>query len=73
MKTWRTDAVRWLWLAHLSRTNNTRKLALTSMRQSVQQAGANLAQLHISVLSHEMGGTWDSARLWHDEHLWSMS
>jgi len=23
LRTWRTDAVRWLWLSHLSRTNNT--------------------------------------------------
>jgi phosphoribosyl 1,2-cyclic phosphodiesterase len=72
LKTWRTDAVRWLWLAHLSRTNNTRTLALTSMRQSLQQARVSLAQLHISVLSHDMGSTWDSARLWRDEHLWTM-
>lgn len=72
LNTWRTDAVRWLWLAHLSRTNNTRKLALASMQQSLRDAGANLAQMHISVLNHEMGGTWDSTQLWHDEHLWHM-
>lgn len=73
LRTWRADAVRWLWLAHLSRTNNTRKLALSSMQQSLRAAGANLAQLHISVLGHEMGGSWDSTRLWHDAHLWEMS
>lgn len=72
LRTWRADAVRWLWLAHLSRTNNTRKLALSSMQQSLRAAGANLAQLHISVLGHEMGGSWDSTRLWHDAHLWEM-
>ena len=73
LRTWRADAVRWLWLAHLSRTNNTRKLALSSMQQSLRAAGANLTQLHISVLSHEMGGSWDSTRLWQDAHLWEMS
>src|SRR5258707_380753 len=70
LHTWRSDAVRWLWLAHLSRTNNTHKLALTSMQESLRWAGASLEQLHITVLSHEMGGTWDSSRLWIDDHLW---
>lgn len=72
LRTWRADAVRWLWLAHLSRTNNTRKLALSSMQQSLREAGANPAQLHISVLSREMGSSWDSTRLWQDTHLWEM-
>ena len=72
LRTWRADAVRWLWLAHLSRTNNTHKLALSSMQQSLRAAGANLAQLHISVLGREIGATWDSTRLWHDTHLWEM-
>lgn len=73
LRTWRHDGVRWLWLAHLSRTNNTRKLALSSMKQSLQAAGANLAQIHISVLSREIGASWDSTRLWQDTHLWEMS
>jgi phosphoribosyl 1,2-cyclic phosphodiesterase len=72
LRTWRPDAVRWLWLAHLSRTNNTRKLALSSMQQSLRDAGANLAQLHISVLGRDVGSSWDSTRLWHDTHLWEM-
>jgi phosphoribosyl 1,2-cyclic phosphodiesterase len=72
LHTWRSDAVRWLWLAHLSRTNNTHKLALASMQESLHWAGASLEQLHITVLSHEMGGTWDSSRLWIDDHLWRM-
>jgi phosphoribosyl 1,2-cyclic phosphodiesterase len=72
LRTWRADAVRWLWLAHLSRTNNTPRLALSSMKSSLRAAGANLAQIHISVLRHEMGGTWDSTRLWHDEHWWEL-
>lgn len=72
LRTWRYDGVRWLWLAHLSRTNNTPKLALTSMQKSLREAGANLAQIHISVLKHEMGKSWDSTRLWQDTHLWEL-
>lgn len=72
LRTWRHDAVRWLWLAHLSRTNNTPKLALTSMQKNLRTAGANLSQIHISVLGRELGATWDSTRLWHDTHLWEM-
>src|SRR5215831_10564389 len=58
LRTWRTDAVRWLWLSHLSRTNNTPKLALQSLRTRIQESRANLAQIHISVLSHDVGGVW---------------
>jgi phosphoribosyl 1,2-cyclic phosphodiesterase len=72
LRTWRSDGLRWLWLAHLSRTNNTRKLALSSMQTNLRQAGANLAQIHISALSQDISGTWDSTRLWQDEHLWEM-
>ncbi|HEX7734864.1 MAG TPA: MBL fold metallo-hydrolase, partial [Ktedonobacteraceae bacterium] len=68
LQTWRGDAVRWLWLAHLSRTNNTRKIALASMLDNLRAAHANLEQIHITVLDREMGGTWDSAMLWKDEH-----
>ena len=72
LRTWRTDAVRWLWLSHLSRTNNTPKLALQSMRTRIQEAGVNLGQIHISVLSPNMGGVWDSTQLWHVPSLWEM-
>ncbi len=72
LRTWRGDAVRWLWLSHLSRTNNTPKLALSSMRNRLQQAKANLAQVHISILSPGMGGVWDSTQLWHALSLWEM-
>jgi phosphoribosyl 1,2-cyclic phosphodiesterase len=72
LRTWRTDAVRWLWLSHLSRTNNTPKLALQSMRTRVKEARANLAQIHISVLSHDLGGVWDSTQLWKSPTLWEM-
>jgi len=72
LRIWRSDGLRWLWLAHLSRTNNTPKLALTSMQKSLRENGANLAQIHISVLKHEPGSSWDSTRLWQDPHLWEM-
>lgn len=72
LRTWRYDGVRWLWLAHLSRTNNTPRLALSSMQKSLRRAGANLAQIHISALKHEMGQSWDSKRLWQDTHLWEL-
>ncbi len=73
LRSWRGDAVRWLWLSHLSRTNNTPKLALESMRSRIQEAGANLAQLHISVLPPDFGCMWDSTQLWHNTSLWEMS
>lgn len=72
LRTWRTDAVRWLWLSHLSRTNNTPKIAMNNMQSRIQTAGANLAQIHISVLPHAMGGVWDSTQLWHAQSLWEM-
>jgi len=72
LRTWRSDAVRWLWLSHLSRTNNTPKLALQNMRERIEEAGANLAQIHISVLPPQMGGVWDSTQLWHSHTLWEM-
>ncbi len=72
LRTWRADAVRWLWLSHLSRTNNTPKLALQSMRTRIQEAKVNLGQMHISVLPHTMGASWDSTQLWHVPSLWEM-
>lgn len=72
LRTWRADGVRWLWLSHLSRTNNTPRLALNSMRTRIQKAKANLAQIHISVLPPDIGGTWDSAQLWCMPSLWEI-
>jgi phosphoribosyl 1,2-cyclic phosphodiesterase len=72
LRTWRTDSVRWLWLSHLSRTNNTPRLAMNSMRTRIQEARANLAQIHISVLPPDIGGMWDSRQLWHVPSLWDM-
>ncbi len=72
LRTWRADSVRWLWLAHLSRTNNTPALALKSVRTRLQAAGANLSHIHISTLPPGMGGVWDSTQLWHSGSLWEM-
>ncbi|GCE47512.1 phosphoribosyl 1,2-cyclic phosphodiesterase [Thermosporothrix hazakensis] len=73
LKTWRSDGLRWLWLAHLSKTNNTPALALESIRDSIQEAGANPTNLHISVSPPGMGGVWDSTQLWSARSLWEMS
>ncbi len=72
LQTWRTDSVRWLWLSHLSRTNNTPRLALQSMLTNLSEANANQSQVHISVLPPGLGGVWDSTQLWHSSSLWEM-
>lgn len=63
LRTWRTDGPRWLWLAHLSRTNNTPTLALESVRAYLQ-AHVNLTKLYTTALPPDMGQVWDSTRLW---------
>jgi len=70
LRTWRADSLRWLWLSHLSRTNNTPRLALKSMVTRLDAAKANLSQIHISVLPPGMGRVWDSTQLWHEPSLW---
>jgi phosphoribosyl 1,2-cyclic phosphodiesterase len=72
LQTWRTDSVRWLWLSHLSRTNNTPKLALQSMLTHLSEVHANQSQVHISVLPPGLGGVWDSTQLWQSRSLWEM-
>lgn len=72
LRTWRADSVRWLWLAHLSRTNNTPQIALQSMLTNLEAAHANLEQIHVSVLPPGMGKMWDSTLLWHEPSLWEM-
>jgi phosphoribosyl 1,2-cyclic phosphodiesterase len=72
LRTWRPDSVRWLWLAHLSRTNNTASLALSSVRARLLAARANLARLHISALPPDIGHVWDSTELWRMPSLWDM-
>ncbi len=63
LRTWRTDGPRWLWLAHLSRTNNTPALALESVRAYLQ-THVSLTKLYTTALPPDMGQVWDSTRLW---------
>lgn len=72
LHTWRDDAVRWVWLSHLSRTNNTPRLAVSALRARISEAGANPAQAHITALPPNMGAMWDSTQLWHNTSLWEM-
>ncbi len=65
LRAWRRDRIRWLWLAHLSRTNNTPSLALDSMHMHLQVAHANLSHIHVCALPPGMGPIWDSTQLWH--------
>jgi phosphoribosyl 1,2-cyclic phosphodiesterase len=72
LRTWRGDAVRWVWLSHLSRTNNTPRLAINTLRTRMSEAGANPAQAHITTLPPDMGAVWDSTQLWQNASLWEM-
>lgn len=71
LRVWRGDGVRWLWLSHLSRTNNTPQLALQCVVSRISRAKANLSQLHVTVLPPGMGGVWDSTQLWRMSSLWT--
>lgn len=57
------DSPRWLWLAHLSRTNNTPDIARAHIRETLRQTG--LRHIHPQPLPHEFGPVWDSTSLWH--------
>ena len=69
LRAWSLDGTRWLWLAHLSRTNNTPSLALTQMRTHLRNAGVNLSQIIIAALPPGVGEIWDSRGLWHNLSL----
>ncbi len=72
LQIWRSDSIRWVWLCHLSKTNNTPSLALRSVKERLQEAGANLAQIHITTSPPEMGNIWDSTQLWNSSSMWHM-
>jgi len=72
LKTWRPKGPRWLWLAHLSRTNNTPAIALHTMRTRLREAAVNPDYIHISALPPAMGSIWDSTQLWHTPSLCTM-
>ncbi|HTI14317.1 MAG TPA: MBL fold metallo-hydrolase [Dictyobacter sp.] len=61
---WRTGERRWVWLAHLSRTNNTPEIALNSVYSYLHAAGMSTTALSMAALPHTMGELWDSTRLW---------
>lgn len=55
------DAPRWIWLAHLSRTNNTPDLARTHIADAIRQTG--LAHEPVA-LPPQLGPEWNTATLW---------
>jgi len=57
---------RWVWLAHLSRTNNTPELAHAQIAGRLARLGAG-ALVHPDVLPPGPGLEWDSAAIW--DHL----
>jgi phosphoribosyl 1,2-cyclic phosphodiesterase len=61
------DGPRWVWLAHLSRTNNTPALARTQVRDYLQRRG--LGHARIEVAPPGVGPTWDSGALWSQDPL----
>ena len=58
------DGPRWVWLAHLSRTNNTPDLARTQVREYLRRSGFGHAR--IQVAPPAVGPEWDSSALWSD-------
>jgi phosphoribosyl 1,2-cyclic phosphodiesterase len=58
------DSPRWIWLAHLSRTNNTPDLARTQVREYLRRSG--LGHARIQVAPPAVGPEWDSSALWSD-------
>jgi phosphoribosyl 1,2-cyclic phosphodiesterase len=58
------DGPRWVWLAHLSRTNNTPDLARATVRAHLHQVG--LAHARVMVAPPGPGPIWDSATIWSD-------
>jgi phosphoribosyl 1,2-cyclic phosphodiesterase len=58
------DGPRWLWLAHLSKTNNTPELAKTHVREHLRSLG--LRHIDPVALPREVGPVWDSTTLWAD-------
>ncbi len=56
------DGPRWVWLAHLSRTNNRPDLARAQVRERLHSHG--LKHIAPQPLPPAEGPTWDSAALW---------
>lgn len=56
------DGPRWIWLAHLSRTNNTPDIARACIREHLRQC--ELRHIQPQPLPHAFGPMWDSVALW---------
>ncbi len=56
------DGPRWVWLAHLSRTNNTPDIARAHVREHLRSLG--LRHIQPQPLPPGVGPVWDSATLW---------
>jgi phosphoribosyl 1,2-cyclic phosphodiesterase len=56
------DGPCWLWLAHLSRTNNTPDLARAQVSELLRSRG--LKHIKPTPLPREIGPVWDTASLW---------
>ena len=59
------DGPCWLWLAHLSRTNNTPDLARAQVSEMLRSRG--LKHIKPAPLPREIGPVWDTASLWGGE------
>jgi len=70
LHTWPPHGVRWVWLSHLSQVNNTPELAIDAIRNHIEFAKANPAQVHVTTLPPGMGSIWDSSQLWRTPSLW---
>ncbi|MGZ3581648.1 MAG: MBL fold metallo-hydrolase [Ktedonobacterales bacterium] len=56
------DSPCWVWLAHLSRTNNTPDLARAQVRDALLRAG--LRHIALQVAPPSVGPVWDTSALW---------
>jgi phosphoribosyl 1,2-cyclic phosphodiesterase len=67
------ESPRWVWLAHLSRTNNTPDIARAHVRQRLRERG--LGHVQVQVNTPGLGPSWDSASLLSggpaQQRLWS--
>ena len=56
------ESPRWVWLAHLSRTNNTPDIARAHVRQHLRSRG--LGHVQVQVNTPGLGPMWDTSTLW---------
>lgn len=56
------ESPRWIWLAHLSRTNNKPDVARPHVRRRLRERG--LGHVQVQVNTPGLGPRWDTATLW---------